>query len=58
MPLYLLDKNITLDQPLINNFRFRQEQLSQRLFAMTRQLPEPYRPAALPHVFHPMELIR
>lgn len=51
------DGLVTLDQPFINNFRTQERALATRLAAMTRQLPAPYRDAALPAVLRPENLL-
>jgi hypothetical protein len=51
-----VDGLITLDQPLINNFRMQEVIVQKRLSAMTHQLSEPYYRATLPNVIHPEEI--
>jgi hypothetical protein len=52
-----VDGLITLDQSFVNNFRNHERVLRTRLSAMTRQLPAPYRSAALPAVLRPEDLL-
>ncbi|HFD39505.1 MAG TPA: hypothetical protein ENJ31_06615 [Anaerolineae bacterium] len=48
---------VTLDRPIINNYRHHRDSLVGRLAAMTRQLPAPFCDAALPDLQSPDETL-
>jgi hypothetical protein len=47
---------VTFDQPMMHHWELQRSAIQEHLTTMRKDLPEPYRSAALPHVLHPAQV--